>query len=122
MKEPKDLTVAVQGFVNAGSIAAALLAGDGFSIPAVPDSGGGICSAKGLDVPAVTEQTQRLCWRRRRIPDQDWTPPGWRAAPPAPPRIYDPNAPGRASATNSGAKLASSPMPPSWTTSLIWPS
>jgi len=58
-REPKDLTVAVQGFGNAGSIAAGLMADDGFSIRAVSDSGGGIYSAKGLDVPAVIEHKQR---------------------------------------------------------------
>jgi glutamate dehydrogenase (NAD(P)+) len=58
-REPKDLTVAVQGFGNAGSIAAGLMADDGFSIRAVSDSGGGIYSDHGLDIKAVIEHKQR---------------------------------------------------------------
>src|SRR5713101_327612 len=49
----KGARVAVQGFGNAGSIAARLLSEDGASIIAVSDSGGGIHNAKGLDIRAV---------------------------------------------------------------------
>ncbi len=45
--------VAVQGFGNAGSIAARLLAEDGATIVAVSDSQGGIYNPKGLDVRSV---------------------------------------------------------------------
>ncbi|HZN02902.1 MAG TPA: glutamate dehydrogenase, partial [Candidatus Polarisedimenticolia bacterium] len=45
--------VAVQGFGNAGSIAARLLHEDGATIIAVSDSSGGIHSPKGLDIAAV---------------------------------------------------------------------
>jgi glutamate dehydrogenase (NAD(P)+) len=58
-REPKVLTVAVQGFGNAGSIAAGVMAHEGFNIRAVSDSGGGIYSEKGLDVPAVVAHKQR---------------------------------------------------------------
>jgi glutamate dehydrogenase (NAD(P)+) len=57
--DPCQLTVAVQGFGNAGSIAAGLMADGGFSIRAVSDSAGGIYSEKGLDVPAVVEHKRR---------------------------------------------------------------
>jgi glutamate dehydrogenase (NAD(P)+) len=58
-QEPEGLTVAVQGFGNAGSIAAGLMADDGFSIRAVSDSAGGIYSEQGLDIKAVIEHKQR---------------------------------------------------------------
>jgi len=58
-RDPHDLTVAVQGFGNAGSIAAGLMADDGFSIRAVSDSRGGIFSKTGLDIPAVVEHKAR---------------------------------------------------------------
>jgi glutamate dehydrogenase (NAD(P)+) len=58
-RDPRAMTVAVQGFGNAGSIAAALMADDGFSIRAVSDSGGGISSDTGLDVAAVVEHKRR---------------------------------------------------------------
>ncbi len=45
--------VAVQGFGNAGSIAARLLSEDGATIVAVSDSQGGIYNPKGLDVRAL---------------------------------------------------------------------
>ena len=54
-RDARDLTVAVQGFGNAGSIAAALMAEQGFSIRAVSDSRGGIQSDRALDVQAVVE-------------------------------------------------------------------
>ena len=51
--------VAVQGFGNAGSIAARLLREDGATILAVSDSSGGILSPKGLDIPAVEAYKER---------------------------------------------------------------
>jgi len=45
--------VAVQGFGNAGSIAAQLLHGAGAKVIAVSDSSGCIYNSRGLDVPAV---------------------------------------------------------------------
>jgi glutamate dehydrogenase (NAD(P)+) len=58
-RDPRGSTVAVQGFGNAGSIAAGLMADDGFSIRAVSDSAGGIYSEQGLDIKAVIEHKQR---------------------------------------------------------------
>jgi glutamate dehydrogenase (NAD(P)+) len=49
----KGAKVAVQGFGNAGSIAARLLAEDGAFIIAVSDSGGGIYNARGLNMQQV---------------------------------------------------------------------
>ena len=51
--DPAGLTVAVQGFGNAGSIAAGLMQEKGFRIVAVSDSHGGIYAPDGLDIPAV---------------------------------------------------------------------
>ena len=51
-------TVAVQGFGNAGSITALLLAREGMKIIAVSDSKEGIYRAKGLDVQAVINHKQ----------------------------------------------------------------
>ncbi len=51
--ELKGATVAVQGFGNAGSIAAELLHAEGCKIIAVSDSHGGIVNTAGLDVPAL---------------------------------------------------------------------
>jgi glutamate dehydrogenase (NAD(P)+) len=50
----KGAKVAVQGFGNAGSIAARLFTEDGATIVAVSDSQGGIYNPKGLDIRAVT--------------------------------------------------------------------
>ena len=47
----KQATIAIQGFGNAGSIAAKLLAEDGATIIAVSDSHGGIRNPKGLNIP-----------------------------------------------------------------------
>ncbi len=49
----KGARVAVQGFGNAGSVAARLLGEDGASVIAVSDSSGGIVSPRGLDIKAV---------------------------------------------------------------------
>jgi glutamate dehydrogenase (NAD(P)+) len=49
----KGSRMAVQGFGNAGSIAARLVGEDGARVIAVSDSGGGIHNPKGLDIKAV---------------------------------------------------------------------
>ncbi|QLC34153.1 Glu/Leu/Phe/Val dehydrogenase [Halarchaeum sp. CBA1220] len=54
-KDIEDATVAVQGYGNAGSIAARLLADLGATVVAVSDSSGGIHDADGLDPRAVKE-------------------------------------------------------------------
>jgi glutamate dehydrogenase (NAD(P)+) len=56
--DPRQLTVAVQGFGNVGSTAARLMAHDGFSIRAVSDWAGGIIGDTGLDVPALIEHVR----------------------------------------------------------------
>ncbi len=58
-RDPHELTLAVQGFGNVGSIAAGLMADEGFSIRAVSDAQGGIYSETGLDVAAVAAHVQR---------------------------------------------------------------
>ena len=52
-------TVAVQGFGNAGSIAARLLQGMGAKIVAVSDSRGGVHNAAGIDACKVSEAKAR---------------------------------------------------------------
>jgi glutamate dehydrogenase (NAD(P)+) len=54
LKDVRGARVAVQGFGNAGSIAAHLFQEAGARIIAVSDSRGGIVQEKGLDVQAVT--------------------------------------------------------------------
>ncbi len=49
----KQATVVVQGFGNAGSIAAQLMAQEGAKVLAVSDSSGGIHNAQGLDINRV---------------------------------------------------------------------
>jgi len=51
-------TVAIQGFGNAGSIAAQLMAAEGSRIVAVSDSTGGIHRAEGLDIERV------IAWKK----------------------------------------------------------
>jgi len=58
-RDPHQSTVAVQGFGNAGMIAARLMEADGFKIHAVSDTGGAIWSDKPLHVPDVLEHKQR---------------------------------------------------------------
>jgi glutamate dehydrogenase (NADP+) len=50
---PKDITVAVQGFGNAGQAVAQLLHQDGYRIVAVSDSTDGIYSDAGFDIPSL---------------------------------------------------------------------
>ncbi|PSQ24251.1 glutamate dehydrogenase [Halobacteriales archaeon QS_8_65_32] len=50
-----DATVAVQGYGNAGSIAARLLEAEGASVVAVSDSSGAVYDENGLDAGAVRE-------------------------------------------------------------------
>ena len=52
-------TVAVQGFGNVGSVAAALLAGVGATIVAVTDGNGGVYNPKGLDVARMLEYSEQ---------------------------------------------------------------
>jgi glutamate dehydrogenase (NAD(P)+) len=54
----RKATVAVQGFGNAGSIAARLIRDEGATVLAVSDSTGGIHSSAGLDVDRV------IAWKR----------------------------------------------------------
>jgi glutamate dehydrogenase (NAD(P)+) len=51
--DPRTATVAVQGFGNVGSVAAALMHAEGFRVVAVSDAFGGIHDPDGLDVAAV---------------------------------------------------------------------
>ena len=51
--DPMSSTVAIQGFGNAGSVAARLMADRGFTICAVSDTGGAIYAPGGLDVAAA---------------------------------------------------------------------
>jgi len=52
-KLPEDLTVAIQGFGNAGYHIAKLMADTGYKIVAISDSKGGIYSENGLDVESI---------------------------------------------------------------------
>jgi glutamate dehydrogenase (NADP+) len=52
----KMLTVAIQGFGNAGQFIASLLHQNGFKIVAVSDSQGGIYHPDGFDVPSLIKQ------------------------------------------------------------------
>ena len=54
--DPKDITVAVQGFGNAGQAVAKLLDADGYHIVAVSDSRGGIVRREGFNVPSLIRQ------------------------------------------------------------------
>ncbi len=55
----KGAAVAIQGFGNAGSIAAELLGERGAKIIAVSDSQGGIVNPKGIDIPALLEHKEK---------------------------------------------------------------
>ncbi len=54
-KSYSDVTVAVQGFGNVGSYAAALMADEGAQIVAVSDASGGVANPKGLDIKALKD-------------------------------------------------------------------
>lgn len=51
--DPRETTVAIQGFGNAGQHIASLLHADGYRIVAVSDSRGGIHRPEGFDVPSL---------------------------------------------------------------------
>src|SRR5499427_2794152 len=55
----KAATAAIQGFGNAGSIAASLLHRIGTTVIAVSDSRGGIFNPKGLDIPKVLDHKEK---------------------------------------------------------------
>ena len=57
---PKDKTVAIQGFGNAGQHVAQLLHQEGFRIVAISDSRGGIYNKHGFDIPFVMQAKQDL--------------------------------------------------------------
>ncbi|QCC52349.1 Glu/Leu/Phe/Val family dehydrogenase [Halapricum salinum] len=54
-RDIEDATVAVQGYGNAGSVAARLLDGQGADVVAVSDSSGAVYDPDGLDVGAVKQ-------------------------------------------------------------------
>jgi glutamate dehydrogenase (NADP+) len=54
-----DITVAVQGFGNAGSVIAELLGKSGYKVVAVSDSQGGIYAEQGLDIPSIREYKRK---------------------------------------------------------------
>ena len=56
---PAETTVAIQGFGNAGSTLAELLAGAGYKIVAVSDSKGGIYAPQGLDIASVKQHKEQ---------------------------------------------------------------
>jgi glutamate dehydrogenase (NADP+) len=57
--KPGQITVAVQGFGNAGQAIARLLHADGYKIVAVSDSKGGVYRDKGFDVPSLIKIKQQ---------------------------------------------------------------
>jgi glutamate dehydrogenase (NADP+) len=57
-KKPEDITVAIQGFGNAGYHLAVLLAHHEFRVVAISDSKGAIYSERGLDVQSVWQEKQ----------------------------------------------------------------
>jgi glutamate dehydrogenase (NAD(P)+) len=58
-RDPHQSTVAVQGFGNAGSIAARLMEAEGFSVRAVSDTGGAIWSDERLPILDVIEHKRK---------------------------------------------------------------
>lgn len=52
---PQDITVAIQGFGNAGQHVGRLLHEDGYQIVAVSDSKGGIYSSRGFNLPSLIQ-------------------------------------------------------------------
>ncbi len=59
LKIPPGGRVTVQGFGNAGSVVAKLLAAEGWKVIAVSDSQGGVYNAKGLAISALLEHKSR---------------------------------------------------------------
>jgi glutamate dehydrogenase (NAD(P)+) len=57
--DPKGATAVIQGFGNAGNIAASLLHESGTRVIAATDSHGGIFAPQGLDIPAVTAHKKK---------------------------------------------------------------
>ena len=57
--QPNTSTVAIEGYGNAGSVAAHLLHDSGFRVIAVSDSKGGIINPNGLDPTAVSEHKRK---------------------------------------------------------------
>ena len=57
--QPNTSTVAIEGYGNAGSVAAHLLHDSGFRVIAVSDSKGGIINPNGLDPAAVSEHKRK---------------------------------------------------------------
>jgi glutamate dehydrogenase (NADP+) len=55
---PERTTIAVQGFGNAGTVVAGLLAKAGYKVVAVSDSQGGIYSEHGLDIRSIRQYKQ----------------------------------------------------------------
>lgn len=58
--EPKNMTVAIQGFGNAAQSVAELLYHDGYNMVAISDSGGGIYQADGIDIIELIHQKKKL--------------------------------------------------------------
>lgn len=56
---PSEVTVAVQGFGNAGSFMAKILASEGYKIVAASDSKGGVKNMNGLDVAALEAHKEK---------------------------------------------------------------
>lgn len=56
--QPSNITVAIQGFGNAGQHIASLLHNDGYRIVAVSDSKGGIYNKDGFDIPSLIRAKQ----------------------------------------------------------------
>lgn len=56
--KPQDMTVAIQGFGNAGQHIASLMFEAGYKIVAISDSKGGIYKKEGFDVPSIIKAKQ----------------------------------------------------------------
>ncbi|MDB2592616.1 Glu/Leu/Phe/Val dehydrogenase [Gammaproteobacteria bacterium] len=56
--QPKDITVAVQGFGNGGQHVAQLLHHDGYRVVAISDSKSAVYQANGFDIPSCIAQKQ----------------------------------------------------------------
>lgn len=54
-KSPRNMTVAIQGFGNAGGVAATLLSKKGMKVIATSDSKGGVWNEKGLDIAKLEQ-------------------------------------------------------------------